>query len=980
MGIYNMTIKHWFNFSLVATILIASLIAIPMNTQSAYAVTATGGTITYSGGYTIHTFTTSGTFTVTQAGDVEYLVIGAGGGGGGADNQVAGGGGAGAFRTATGFAVTVQGYTITVGAGGSGGVGINDGGDGGDSTFSTITSNGGAGGQVQTSSGTSNGNASGSGAGWTGTTGGTGGAYGNDGGAGTGGGASNSAGGGGGSSGVGQIAQAGGLGGAGGSGTASSISGASVTYAGGGGGGSYGGGNSAGGSGGGGIGGDSVNGGTGTANTGSGGGGTGKTSPSNGGAGGSGIVIISYLTASPPDPVTDLTSTAIGSTTIDLDWTAPSAGTGTISGYQINATTPQTGNPLVWLNNTGSTNTDHVVTGLSANTDYSFRVSAWTEVGNDATGNVYNATTLNPVPSTPTNLVATASSISVIGLDWDDSIIPTIDNLTGYRIFSESPTGNGWTLEVNDTGISTSSYSDTGLTTKTQYNYMVAGINATGVGSNSTASSDYTWGVPDAPTLFTIITPTVSTLTLNWTSSVEYDYPVTGVEVWRDNILIATIGDLTTYLDSLLSAVTSYDYAIRSISSYGNSPFVNVTGTTVTSPPTSLTVLPDGVSTSNLNMTWVAPVPSTGVNGYLIEREAPVGGGFSTIVANTTTTDVTYQDTGLVINTYYNYRVSALTTDGASQVSNTYAQTTYHLPDAVTVLTATVDELITVDLAWDVPDTLYGYLDGYMINYTTPAGLPLTIETSDTGNSLTTYTMTGLTAGDVYSFSVSAITIHGKNVTSPLTAIANATAFSSFIIGELALSTDSNTNVIPIMFALESVDADTQDLVVTYDSSYALACSLIEQTSNTNNTYTGLTENAISGSSVYSNFTINDFSNDAIDVYCWDTLDATTEGTYLISSSGVGTDTFPLQNQILNFTAGIYGTDGKFGSIDLVTLFIVILSMIGFNRTNPAVGVGLMAAFIGIATYYQLLTYQGTMVAGIALVVMVAIIQVRKQT
>ncbi len=181
------------------------------------------------------------------------------------------------------------------------------------------------------------------------------------------------------------------------------------------------------------------------------------------------------------------------------------------------------------------------------------------------------------------------------------------------------------------------------------------------------------------------------------------------------------------------------------------------------------------------------------------------------------------------------------------------------------------------------------------------------------------------------------------------------------------------------MFALEDVDSDTKDLVVTYDSSYALACSLIEQTSNTNNTYTGLTENAISGSSVYSNFTINDFSNDAIDVHCWDTLDATTEGDYLISASGVGTDTFPLQDQVLNFTAGIYGTDGKFGSIDLVTLFIVILSMIGFNRTNPAVGVGLMAAFIGIATYYQLLTYQGTMVAGIALIVMIAIIQVRKQ-
>jgi len=34
------------------------------------------------GGYTIHTFTSSGTLTVTTGGDVEYLVVGGGGGGG----------------------------------------------------------------------------------------------------------------------------------------------------------------------------------------------------------------------------------------------------------------------------------------------------------------------------------------------------------------------------------------------------------------------------------------------------------------------------------------------------------------------------------------------------------------------------------------------------------------------------------------------------------------------------------------------------------------------------------------------------------------------------------------------------------------------------------------------------------------------------------------------------------------------------------
>ena len=42
-----------------------------------------GGTITTSGGNTIHTFTTSGTFTPNRDGTVNYLVVGGGGGGGG---------------------------------------------------------------------------------------------------------------------------------------------------------------------------------------------------------------------------------------------------------------------------------------------------------------------------------------------------------------------------------------------------------------------------------------------------------------------------------------------------------------------------------------------------------------------------------------------------------------------------------------------------------------------------------------------------------------------------------------------------------------------------------------------------------------------------------------------------------------------------------------------------------------------------------
>ena len=117
---------------------------------------ATGGTITESQGYRIHTFTSSGTFTVTKGqAEVEYVVVG-GGGAGGADDG--GGGGAGGYRSsvqgeASGggasaenkLTVTQGSYTITIGAGAPGNEHTIPRGAqrGGDTTFSTITSIGG---------------------------------------------------------------------------------------------------------------------------------------------------------------------------------------------------------------------------------------------------------------------------------------------------------------------------------------------------------------------------------------------------------------------------------------------------------------------------------------------------------------------------------------------------------------------------------------------------------------------------------------------------------------------------------------------------------------------------------------------------------------------------------------------------------------------------------------------------------------------
>ena len=85
---------------------------------------ASGGTETTVGSYKYHTFTSSGTFTVTNAGStgaVEILTVAGGGGSGYAQYGVAsgtGGGGAGGYQDTT-ATVTATTYAVTIGAGGA---------------------------------------------------------------------------------------------------------------------------------------------------------------------------------------------------------------------------------------------------------------------------------------------------------------------------------------------------------------------------------------------------------------------------------------------------------------------------------------------------------------------------------------------------------------------------------------------------------------------------------------------------------------------------------------------------------------------------------------------------------------------------------------------------------------------------------------------------------------------------------------------
>src|SRR4029079_13230236 len=110
-------------------------------------------------------------------------------------------------------------------------------------------------------------------------------------------------------------------------------------------------------------------------------------------------------------------------------------------------------------------------TGLLSGLTYSYTITARDAAGNVSPESVsVDATTVDSIaPSIPLGLVATAEGGSVVNLTWNAST----DNVgvTGYIVKRNvTPVGSP----------TTTSYSDSGLTSATAYNYTVAARDAAG--------------------------------------------------------------------------------------------------------------------------------------------------------------------------------------------------------------------------------------------------------------------------------------------------------------------------------------------------------------------------------------------------------------------------------------------------------------------------------------------------------------------
>ena len=183
------------------------------------------------------------------------------------------------------------------------------------------------------------------------------------------------------------------------------------------------------------------------------------------------------------------------------------------------------------------------------------------------------------VPSAPTGLTATASSSSAIGLSWTAVTPPANCAISSYTVYGGT-TANPTTLIAS--GLTGTTYSNTGLAASKTYYYVVKAVDADGTSAASAQAQATTPAascatVPPAPTGVTVSGATSSSLIVSWTAvtppvnCTTITYRVYGGTTANPTTLIATGLTGASYTDTGLAASTTYYFLVEAVDADGTS-------------------------------------------------------------------------------------------------------------------------------------------------------------------------------------------------------------------------------------------------------------------------------------------------------------------------------------------------------------------------------------------------------------------------
>ncbi|MCX7055988.1 MAG: fibronectin type III domain-containing protein, partial [Proteobacteria bacterium] len=395
-----------------------------------------------------------------------------------------------------------------------------------------------------------------------------------------------------------------------------------------------------------------------------------------------------------------------------------------------------------------------VVTGLSANSSYSFTVAAHNATGTStATAPVTGLT----LPAAPTALSIGTVGATSIALSWT---APTISAGLTYTVVGVPA---GASVAYGGTSALV-----TGLGPNTSYSFTVMAHNASGASTASNAAAALT--LPVAPTGLVATPASSSSVTLSWSASLNgaRDYTVQ---------YSANGGGTFTSLPSLiglgmtvnsLTPSTSYLFQVVANNATGSSP----PSSQVPATTPAATVIP-GVPTccsvtlataTSVTINWIAPATGPATS-YNIQRAT--NGTFTRglqSVLNVLGTSMPFA--GLNSNTTYYFRVMAVNAVGSSAYSSTFSFQPPTAPATPAAPTAVVSALSTaaptVTLTLQAPPAGVTYTV-YQQSRTSGGAVWSTATVAATGISGTSWTSAALPGNLQYRYYLVAVNAAGTS-------------------------------------------------------------------------------------------------------------------------------------------------------------------------------------------------------------------------
>jgi endoglucanase len=313
----------------------------------------------------------------------------------------------------------------------------------------------------------------------------------------------------------------------------------------------------------------------------------------------------SSCTASPSAPAS-LTAAAHSSSSITVHWSAVAPPSNcTINSYSIfrsttSGFTPSSSNQVASI----AGGTSFSDSGLAASTTYYYLVEAVDGNGSSSPSAQASATTnanatCSAVPSAPAGLVATAASSSGINLTWGTVTPPANCAIGSYSVFRN--TTSGFTPSSSNqiaSGLTGTSFSDSGLTAATTYYYKVEALDGYGASAPSAqasattqaASSGFSCHVgysiasqwPGGFEAIMTLTNTSATSISNWTLTWSFANGQAITQLWNGS---ATQSGPSVTVNSL-----SYDGNIPGGGSYSGLGFLGTWNNTVNAVPNSFSI------------------------------------------------------------------------------------------------------------------------------------------------------------------------------------------------------------------------------------------------------------------------------------------------------------------------------------------------------------------------------------------------------